>query len=223
MAGLSHDSVMRYLDAGTFASVRAAATHPFYVCDFYSRTLTSIIHDTRITLTNKVTYAIQLCSALSYLDSKGLVHCDIKPDNIYVDGIRCVLADFGLCRNAGDGASSSELPSLHKYRTPDIVSAIQNKVPLTTKSDVFQLGLVLAELFTGENPCEGCPSGNDDVVLREVKPVYGILGNSVHTLISRMLTIDASQRPDAGALIDQWQGLLFNAYGRMLTFERNVF
>ena len=48
------------------------------------------------------------------------------------------------------------------YRTPDLVDYINGKSDLTTKSDVYQLGLVAAELFTGRNP--QIRPENDDVL-----------------------------------------------------------
>jgi serine/threonine protein kinase len=84
------------------------------------------------------------------LASRSIVHCDVKPDNIYVDGLKCVLADFGLSISIDSESKTLELPSLHRYRSPDIVEFIRNGTPLSSKSDVFQLGLVLAELFTGK-------------------------------------------------------------------------
>ncbi len=146
-----HCSVISITDDGEYES--AEKKYPFYICDFYSNALASHIRQSSLKLARKISYAIQLCSALSHLASRSIVHCDVKPDNIYVDGLKCVLADFGLAINISGQSEKLDIPSLHRYRSPDIVNFINNGTPLSSKSDVFQLGLVLTELFTGKNPC----------------------------------------------------------------------
>jgi len=223
---LNHDSVVRYVDRGTFHNRRSKGRgleHPFYVCDFYSKTLSASMIDRRLKITQKLSYAIQLSSAVAYLESCGLVHCDIKPDNIYVDGLKCVLADFGLCLKAGESSKFVDLPSLHCYRTPHIVKAMQTGAPVHQKSDVFQLGLVLCELFTGRNPCIEAENGATEVRLDEIPDVYGVLGSKIKQLVEKMLVPGDEDRPAASQLIDNWQTILFDAYPRMLALDKNVF
>lgn len=215
---LEHTSIIGLHDTGIFKN------HPFYVCDFYSSTLDFVIRSDQAKLAQKLSYAMQMCSAVAHLKSRGVVHCDIKPDNIYINGWKCALADFGLSLRVGDGLDSTILPSLHKYRSPDIVKAINdNKQVLTSKSDVFQLGLVLAELFSGKNPCQPATTGNLDVVLDPIPKIYGKFGTNISEILTDMLRLDASLRPDAESLIDKWQNILFKTYEYLIKFEKNVY
>lgn len=218
---LSHGSIMCLRDDGVF--VRNSVTYPFYICDFFTSSLPEFIRNDYVKLTQKLSFAIQLCSGLAYLSANNIVHCDIKPDNIYTDGLRCVIADFGLSRTAGAHATIADLPSLHKYRSPDIVDAINNNSQLTPKSDVFQLGLVLAELFTGSNPCLERQEGNSKVFIDDIGEIYGKFGEKIRKLLAEMLEFDALKRPDANSLIDRWQTVLFEAYVYILEIDRNVF
>jgi serine/threonine protein kinase len=218
---LKHTSIMRMHDDGVFNG--NGTNYPFYICDFYTSSLSEFIRNDHVKLTQKLSYAIQLCSALAYLSSNNIVHCDIKPDNIYTDGLKCVIADFGLSRKCGANATNADLPSLHKYRSPDIVDAINNNTPLTAKSDVFQLGLVLTELFTGVNPCLERKDGSSKVFVDDIVEIYGQFDDKIRKLLSEMLETNASKRPDANSLIDRWQTVLFEAYDYILKVDRNVF
>lgn len=216
-----HRSIMRVYDKGDFAANKTK--YPFYICDFYPNDLTHFISDRNVKLTQKLSFAIQLCSALAYLSEKSIVHCDIKPQNIYADGFKCVIADFGLSRTSGENSDNCEYPSLHKYRTPDIVDAINNNGKITSKSDVFQLGLVLSELFTGVNPCKEQKDGGSEVVLDEILDIHGDDDKMIKSLIEEMLTRDPIKRPEAKSLIDRWQTIVFNAYQYHLKMDRNVY
>lgn len=216
-----HSSIIRVTDNGEFEA--NGSKYPFYICDFYSNTLSALLKQSSLKLTRKISYAIQLCSALSHLDSCSIVHCDVKPDNIYVEGLKCVLADFGLSLDVGARIENSALPSLHRYRSPDIVESIRNGTALTTKSDVFQAGLVLAELFTGNNPCVLAKSGSEKVHINYLPKVHGRYGNNIAEILNSMLQEDPAKRPPAEELIEKWKVVLFKAYEYMLKVERNVY
>ena len=91
-----------------------------------------------------------------------------------------------------------------RYRTPDLIAYQRGEAQLTTKSDVFQLGLVLAELFTGKNPAKAPKDEGDELVLDRVGYVPGEHGGLIWTLITEMLERDWDKRPDAGTAFDKW-------------------
>lgn len=216
-----HSSVIFITDDGEYEA--AGNKYPFYICDFYSSTLASLIKQSSLKLTRKISYAIQLCSALSHLASRSIVHCDVKPDNIYVDGLKCVLADFGLSIGIDGEQKTLDLPSLHRYRSPDIVESIKSGTSPTSKSDVFQLGLVLAELFTGKNPCAIADSGSAEVTIENLPKVHGRFGKNIDTILVSMLEIDPNNRPTSDELIEKWQTVLFKAYEYMLKVDKDVY
>lgn len=93
-----------------------------------------------------------LCG-LSYLHSKGIVHCDIKPHNVLLamDG-QCKLSDFGsaMRRAATDGEIEDviELRGTPGYMAPEVA---KGGLP-TPKSDIFSLGVTILELLLGKLP-----------------------------------------------------------------------
>lgn len=102
----------------------------------------------------------QLCSALAYAHSQGLVHSDIKPSNIFLtpDGLVKVL-DFGIAAPLREPGSAHETrfnPRHHgalspKYSAPELWLGLD----ADPRDDVYSLGCVVYELLTGRHPYDG--------------------------------------------------------------------
>ena len=97
---------------------------------------------------------IRILSALQHAHKNGIIHRDIKPQNVLVhkDGLIKV-ADFGIARVAGWDTVSTEdsvMGSVH-YFSPE---QAQGK-PVTVASDLYSVGVVLYEMLTGRPPFDG--------------------------------------------------------------------
>ena len=95
----------------------------------------------------------QVLAALDYIHSRGLVHQDLKPQNILVSeqegAARVKLIDFGLARAAG--TESQELSGTIEYLAPELIKG----EPPTARSDLYSLGILLHEIFLGQPPFHG--------------------------------------------------------------------
>jgi len=235
LATCSHPSVMRVFDSGLYSAGEGGVEtkNPFVVAEYLPTTLNDIIRGKAAGLPEKVSYSLQLLSALAYLASLNpqVVHRDIKPQNIFVKGRSCVLGDFGLMKLL-DGQDElgrvmfkeSGLPGMpFFYRTPDLVAYVKGEAGLTTKSDVFQLGLVLAHLFTGWNPCEKADDILAPVTLQALATIPGDFGGRIAALLRRMLTLDPARRPEARELMDGWGGLFASVVESAHGLEGRVF
>lgn len=233
----AHPAIMRVFDEGLFRyHVDGVANeYPFVVAEYLPQTLHHVIRAGRLDVAERITLAAQLLSALAFLEGSDpqAVHRDIKPQNIFVKGRSCVLGDFGLMKLLDDAEEEDRLvfkesigPGMpFYYRTPDLIAYAKNEGPLTVKTDVFQLGLVLAELFTGRNPAKR-PQGNDLLSPIELEPLGACPGRyagSIATLLKRMLTLDTVQRPSASQLMDGWLGLFGDVCTETHTLEGRVF
>ncbi len=94
--------------------------------------------------------ARQLCGGLAAAHDRGVLHRDLKPANVMIDGRGAVrITDFGLAAPADQLRTEGGL----RAGTPAYMSPEQlNSRPVTVRSDIYSLGLVLYEMFTGRRP-----------------------------------------------------------------------
>jgi serine/threonine-protein kinase len=98
--------------------------------------------------------------ALAYAHARGVVHRDIKPDNILLDGIdgRAIVTDFGIARAASESGDLSRLTATGMaigtpaYMSPEQASGDRD---LDARSDLYSLGIVAYQMLCGEPPFSG--------------------------------------------------------------------
>ena len=90
--------------------------------------------------------ARQLCAGLAAAHAKGVLHRDLKPANIMLDGRgQAIITDFGLAAFADQAQGAEARSGTPAYMSPEQLSG----KGVSEKSDIYALGLVLYELFTG--------------------------------------------------------------------------
>lgn len=146
-ANLSHPNIVTVHDFGNYGDF------PFIVMEHIPGTnLKSMIHERGfLPVEIGVHLIVQACAGLGYAHRAGLIHCDIKPQNLLVtkDG-RLKVADFGMARawaSYQNDEENSPWGSPH-YFSPE-QAAGRSPSPY---SDVYSLGVVMYEMFTGRLP-----------------------------------------------------------------------
>ncbi len=98
--------------------------------------------------------AAQACDALQYAHERGVIHRDIKPDNIHIlpdDTVK--ITDFGIARIAADPSltADGQVFGTPSYMSPEQVAG----KPLDARTDLYSLGVTLFEMVTGRKPFVG--------------------------------------------------------------------
>ncbi len=238
LSDCTHPSIMKVYHIGEYSEL---VDRPFIVAEYLPTTLREAMQKDETSKMDKARYATQLCSALHYLHSleNPVIHRDIKPENIFIREKDAVLGDFGLIKRVGgESESEDERKEMFKqspgfgfpirYRTPDQIAYLKGEADLTPASDIFQLGLVLTELFTGRNPLknppivEGTPDWTASVELESIRKIRGTQGLNIFRILKTMLRMEPEMRPLPGLLADRWEMLfkeLVKVTGRLEGWE----
>ena len=153
--------------------------------------------------------AHQLCAGLAAAHEKGILHRDLKPGNIMIDGRGQVhITDFGLAAWAELVEGREAANGTPMYMAPEQLSGERASV----RSDIYALGLVLYETFSGRRPFD-VQSVPELYNLRKYNPVPHAstithLDPAIDRFIARCLDPDPQQRPaSARSLIAVFPGL----------------
>ncbi|KYF63968.1 protein kinase [Sorangium cellulosum] len=148
VARVAHPSIVRLYDAGATADGRL-----FMVMErvFGVSLREMIAGGARLDVVRALHCAIQIADALSTAHAAGLVHRDVKPENILVsDGVHARLLDFGVAKDArGLGLTrQGSVIGTSRYMAPEQVAGSA----VDARADVYALGVVLYEMLAGVHP-----------------------------------------------------------------------
>lgn len=146
VAQLSHPNILSIHDVGVEGDLSYFVMH--YVAS--GRTLRDV-QGQPLGLATAGRYLDQIAGALDHAHERGVLHRDIKPDNMLLDGDWLLLADFGLAKIAAGGQTLTDAGVI--IGTPMYLSPEQVKGdPVDHRSDIYSLGVVLYEMVTGKVP-----------------------------------------------------------------------
>ncbi len=192
-ANFSHPNLPRVLDRGTVEPVGLEWMTLEYL---RGRDLGEVIdRNRRVALPLMVDIFEQTLEALDYMHTRGIVHCDVKPDNIFITRdpydrrlVIVKLIDFGICRRV-DEEPPPRLMGDPRYMSPEqtyLGRAIDGR------ADLYSLGLTLFETLVGLHPFPGA----DDV-----EPVELLRMHRSHHLPS-LMDVLPELPPDVASSLD---------------------
>jgi len=148
-------------------------------------------------------YFSQAAEALGYIHRAGLIHRDIKPDNILVmNEAEIRVADFGVAVLPSDEASLSDLQrgvGTMEYLAPEVLDGVR----CDQRSDVYSLGVTFYELLAGVHPFSQAPLAEQlevrkDGAFSDLSQVAPQVPDYINTAIMRSLSYDPSVRFENG-------------------------
>jgi tetratricopeptide (TPR) repeat protein len=148
LAELEHPSIAHLLDGGTHPD-----GGPWFALEYVDgNTLLAWCDARRLGVEARLQLFLEVCAAVAYAHERLVVHRDLKPGNILVDGAgRVKLLDFGIAKLLEPGGTMTGT-ALRAF-TPEYAAPEQVRGErVTTAVDVYALGVVLYELLTGRRP-----------------------------------------------------------------------
>ncbi len=148
-----------------------------------------------------VAAAAQLYDALAYAHAQGVVHRDVKPQNVMVDTHGAVkVMDFGIARLADTDTMTAEgeLLGTVAYMSPEQAAGRRVGPP----SDVYSAGVLLYELLAGRNPVRGATAGETvgNILAGRIAPLEALrpdLPAELCDLVAATCSLSAGDRPTA--------------------------
>ena len=102
----------------------------------------------KISKNNIVNYALQIAKGMAFIHGKGIIHCDLKPQNIMLQNDVIKIIDFGISKSLSKTITNNCLGYTLLYTSPEILAG----KPFSYSSDVYSYGITLIELSTGIEP-----------------------------------------------------------------------
>ncbi len=150
LASLSHPNIARLHDGGATQNGR-----PYLVMELVEgEPITSYCDRLRLSVRQRLELVLAVADAVSAAHAKLIVHRDLKPSNILVTAEGHVkLLDFGIAKMLDPEVEGERTRTELRLLTPDHASPEQIRgEPVTTATDVYQLGVLLFRLLTGQRP-----------------------------------------------------------------------
>ena len=220
---LQHPGIASIIESGTVAA--GNATQPYFAMEFVKGiALDRYCRERQLGVRERVTLIAEVCDAVAHAHQRGVIHRDIKPDNILVDerGQPKVL-DFGVARATGGSAgeqrnsvpvtAAQQLVGTLAYMSPE--QAVGTSTAVDTRADVYGLGATLFEVLTDQLPLDLSDKSLPEAIRaiqqgspRRIGDIDPRLRGDLETIVLKSLAHEPARRyqsvADFGADLRRW-------------------
>ncbi|MFA6291338.1 MAG: serine/threonine-protein kinase, partial [Victivallales bacterium] len=202
-------NVLKILDFGQYAG-------RFYTIMEFAENgnLARLLKQRKLTEAEAVKLALELISGLKEFDRNGIVHFDIKPENIMISGGVCKLGDLGIAaqRDTATIAIKTEMWNTVAYMPPEYLN---DSSAVSGKSDIYSLGVVLYQAITGDNPFQSVkPTVSMFNQVNLVPPCLETFDRRITKYFSDTVAAMMDKNPDGRPSLDEIE----NVFKHILTF-----
>jgi TolB-like protein/Tfp pilus assembly protein PilF/tRNA A-37 threonylcarbamoyl transferase component Bud32 len=171
-----------------------------------------LLRERQLPIEDAVRITCEVADALRYAHDEGLVHRDVKPENIVLSGGHALVLDFGIARSA-DAVPTADTHTVAAVGTPSYMSPEQTSGAfLDGRADQYALACVLYEMVTGQTPFTG-PTG-DSILLQhrtvDPRPATALRPSTPpwvnHALVKALSKAPADRYPTMSAFLDALSG-----------------
>jgi serine/threonine-protein kinase len=202
---IQHEAIVRYY---IFSSDPVVRRHYLAMEFVDGRPLEDLLREGPLTFEAVRLMQQRLAAGLHAAHQHGIIHRDVSPDNILIpngDVGRAKIIDFGIARSTrlGDGTLiGSSFAGKYNYVSPEQLGLYGGNI--TAKSDIYSLGLVLAQCLSGQ-PIDMGGSQFEVVEKRRTVPNLGAVDLRYKPLLEHMLQPDPNDRPESMAAVAAWR------------------
>jgi len=175
-----------------------------FITDFFNMSLKQFIQERNVLINSVKTWTLQILEGLIHLHAAGIIHRDIKCDNVFINQKtgNVVIGDLGLSRSADLMDKSMSMVGTVPFMAPEQLNLDERKYG--PKVDIYALGMTVLEMISGEYPFEECnalPYIIKNIIDNKPPDTLGRLREGpTREFICYCLTRDPADRPTAEAL-----------------------
>ena len=205
-ARLRHPLIVPVIDHGIIRG------HPFYVMPFIpDETLRAmLLRVQRIEVSEAVRIALDLCESLAFAHASGVIHRDVKPENVFSNAFHTQLTDFGIATASGsaEGLRLTESGVVHGTATYMSPEQGLGRHDLDGRSDLYALGCVIWEMLVGEPPYHH-PNVMQLVTMHQTAPIPDLrlasacAPRTLVSLLRALLAKSRTERPTTAAEVHE--------------------